>query len=382
MRQPWPCRRPAVEETLPTRGGRRFVAGTKVTTKENHTATKLVRFNVADIRVVNRARKDLGDIPALAESIARDGLAQPPGVTPDGQLIYGQRRLAAVKRLGWETIDCLVWPVDELAQLRLERGENDGREDLRPSEKLALAQKIQERIGSRQGKRTDREAELRPPGAEVRSPEPEQGQRTDAFAAEQAGFASRAEMQRVQTVVSKGTEELQQAMDSGQTKVTHAARIAAMPKAKQKKAVRLVVKEGKSVKEAVQEVAAEDGGEEESVKDSLGNEVPRRFRDQFADIGISEAIRAAKRIQSIMRSAQSWAGRYLELNKILAACELIENLGRSAMPSCVCPDCKGAGKECATCEGLGWLPQWRHYELTKAEEANGEAAPGPKKGKK
>lgn len=54
-----------------------------------------------------RHREDYGDLNSLVESIARDGLLQPITVTPDGMLICGARRLAAIRRLGWKTVN--VW---------------------------------------------------------------------------------------------------------------------------------------------------------------------------------------------------------------------------------------------------------------------------------
>ena len=60
-----------------------------------------------------RHRKDLGDIDALADSINRVGLLQLPTVTPDGVLICGARRIAAIKQLGWRTVN--VWVRTELS---------------------------------------------------------------------------------------------------------------------------------------------------------------------------------------------------------------------------------------------------------------------------
>ncbi len=59
---------------------------------------------IADIRVGERHRRDLGDIGALAESIADIGLLHPIIVNEDGLLLAGARRLAACKRLGWMTV--------------------------------------------------------------------------------------------------------------------------------------------------------------------------------------------------------------------------------------------------------------------------------------
>lgn len=62
---------------------------------------------VESIWAGRRHREDYGDLDPLVESIARDGLLQPITITPDGMLICGARRLAAIRRLGWKTVN--VW---------------------------------------------------------------------------------------------------------------------------------------------------------------------------------------------------------------------------------------------------------------------------------
>ncbi|MGV1005311.1 MAG: ParB N-terminal domain-containing protein, partial [Candidatus Nanopelagicales bacterium] len=62
---------------------------------------------VDSILIGTRHRADLGDIDALAASIDRDGLLQPVTITIDGVLVCGARRLAAIKKLGWRTVN--VW---------------------------------------------------------------------------------------------------------------------------------------------------------------------------------------------------------------------------------------------------------------------------------
>jgi ParB/RepB/Spo0J family partition protein len=51
-----------------------------------------------------RQRRTLNGIDELAESIARLGLIHPIVVTPDGVLIAGERRLTAIRQLGWTSI--------------------------------------------------------------------------------------------------------------------------------------------------------------------------------------------------------------------------------------------------------------------------------------
>ena len=81
---------------------------------------------VDSILVGARHRADLGDIDALAASIGRDGLLQPLTITIDGVLVCGARRLAAIKKLRWRTVN--VWVrsglSDRLGQLLAEQDDN------------------------------------------------------------------------------------------------------------------------------------------------------------------------------------------------------------------------------------------------------------------
>lgn len=81
---------------------------------------------VDSILVGTRHRADLGDIDALAASIGRDGLLQPLTITIAGVLVCGARRLAAIKKLGWRTVN--VWVrsglSDRLGQLLAEQDDN------------------------------------------------------------------------------------------------------------------------------------------------------------------------------------------------------------------------------------------------------------------
>src|SRR3546814_20896167 len=66
------------------------------------------------------------DLAPLMRSIERLGLLQPVTITPDGVLVCGHRRLAAVKELGWTTLR--VWVrtgvSDHLTQLLAAQDEN------------------------------------------------------------------------------------------------------------------------------------------------------------------------------------------------------------------------------------------------------------------
>lgn len=100
---------------------------------------------VADIIVENRHRRDLGDLDALAASIREVGLLHPVVVAASGQVVAGQRRLEAVKRLGWEHVPVRVVSHldDASAALVAERDENTCRKDMTPTELQALGRAIE-----------------------------------------------------------------------------------------------------------------------------------------------------------------------------------------------------------------------------------------------
>jgi N6-adenosine-specific RNA methylase IME4 len=111
-------------------------------------------FPLDRIRVGERHRRDMGDIDALAASIAELGLLQSIVVRPDGWLIAGERRLRAVQQLGWTEIPINVIDLDEIA--RGEYAENACRKDFTLSEAVAIKRALEpferasakERMGS------------------------------------------------------------------------------------------------------------------------------------------------------------------------------------------------------------------------------------------
>lgn len=101
---------------------------------------------VESIIVGRRHRTDLGDIPALAASIEAEGLLQPLTITPDGVLVGGRRRLAAIALLGWRTVN--VWVrsgiSDRLGQLVAERDDNLLHKPLTAREAAALYEELKQ----------------------------------------------------------------------------------------------------------------------------------------------------------------------------------------------------------------------------------------------
>ena len=86
-------------------------------------------MKINDIIIKDRVRKDLGDISLLKKSIERYGLLHPIIINKNNQLVSGERRLTAVKELGWEEIDVLVKDLTYKEALNIEITENTTRKD-------------------------------------------------------------------------------------------------------------------------------------------------------------------------------------------------------------------------------------------------------------
>jgi ParB/RepB/Spo0J family partition protein len=92
--------------------------------------------DISEIRIGKRHRRDMGDIAALATSIIEIGLLHPIVVTPEHELIAGERRLLAFKTLGRDKIPATV--VDLSAIVRGELAENVHRKDFTPEESIDI----------------------------------------------------------------------------------------------------------------------------------------------------------------------------------------------------------------------------------------------------
>jgi ParB family chromosome partitioning protein len=114
------------------------------TTAVKHSNSKPVA--IGDITVVDRYRKNLGDLEPLKQSIAELGLLHPVVLDSERRLLVGGRRLEACKQLGMKTIPAVV--AASLTELRqrvmAEKDENVCREPFKPSEMVALGKTIEE----------------------------------------------------------------------------------------------------------------------------------------------------------------------------------------------------------------------------------------------
>jgi ParB family chromosome partitioning protein len=98
-----------------------------------------MQIPIQNIIVKKRIRREMGDIPGLAESMKRYGQISPIMITKNNILIVGGRRLEAAKYLGWKTINAVVADISEKSiGLEYEIEENIQRQKF-SNEEVALA---------------------------------------------------------------------------------------------------------------------------------------------------------------------------------------------------------------------------------------------------
>ncbi len=97
------------------------------------TSGNFLSIALGDINVnrAERQRRDLSNIPILADSLKRHGLIHPIVIDRERNLIAGERRLEAARSLGWSHITCQFFDEpDPLAAHAVELEENVKREEL------------------------------------------------------------------------------------------------------------------------------------------------------------------------------------------------------------------------------------------------------------
>ncbi|HWB14489.1 MAG TPA: ParB N-terminal domain-containing protein [Pirellulales bacterium] len=194
---------------------------------------QVMEVRCSEIKIGDRHRKDMGDLQALATSIEEVGLLQPIGIRESNELVFGARRLRAVKEiLGLPTIAARVVSVPSI--LQGECDENVIRKDFTVSERVGIAAALKEEIKAKIGERRGRPLE----DAVKQEDFPElEGRQTRDVVAERAGFGNPKTYEQAEQVVKKGHADLVKAMDDGAVSISAAAKLANLPKPKQKRAV-------------------------------------------------------------------------------------------------------------------------------------------------
>lgn len=163
--------------------------------------------DIEKIKVSDRIRKDFGDIEELARDIDQNGLINPIVLTPDYQLIAGERRLRAHQFLKRQQVDARIMEISDYEhQLRLEISENEHRKEFTFSERIEWAKRLEEveRI----------KAKERMSGRKENFPDHEVGQVRD-IVAEQAGFGSGKQYDKAKFIAENATPEVIQQLDAG-----------------------------------------------------------------------------------------------------------------------------------------------------------------------
>src|SRR5271157_867246 len=112
----------------------------------------------------------MGDLELMKKSIQEHGQISPIGVQKsDSSLIYGGRRLQAMKELGHDKIMALLQDYEELDRLLVEYDENYVRKPFTPSEAVEVKRRIEPKLKA-EAKKGRNKAEA----AEARKQEPAQ----------------------------------------------------------------------------------------------------------------------------------------------------------------------------------------------------------------
>jgi len=164
---------------------------------------KLQAVSISKVKIGPRHRKEMGDLQALADSIRAEGLLQPIGITERMELVFGERRLLAVRDILKEkTIEAKTVNVSSIAAG--EYAENEVRKDFTISERVAIGDAVAAEIGNRQGQRTDQK-EVGNAEPVENFPQVSQGQKTRQVAAQRAGFGNETTYHQAKLAVEKGS---------------------------------------------------------------------------------------------------------------------------------------------------------------------------------
>lgn len=170
--------------------------------------------NIGKVTVGKRIRKDYGDILSLADDIQDRGLINPPVVTPDYELIAGERRLRALKKLDYKQIEVRVMSVEDYEhQLQIEISENEERKDFTYSEKMDYAKQL-ERIEAKKAKErmaTNKKGTV--PGPYAKKGE------TREIVGKTVGFGSGRTYGRAKYIYENADEEFIKKVDSGEKSI-------------------------------------------------------------------------------------------------------------------------------------------------------------------
>jgi ParB family transcriptional regulator, chromosome partitioning protein len=163
-------------------------------------------IEISKIKVSDRIRKDYGDIEDLAKDIGANGLINPIVLTPEFELIAGERRLRAHQFLGYTDIEANIMTVrDYEHQLQIEISENEHRKEFTYSERVDWGKRLEQVEKMKAKERMSGQENF---------PEHESGQVRD-IVAEKAGFGSGKQFEKAKFILENATPEIVQQLDAG-----------------------------------------------------------------------------------------------------------------------------------------------------------------------
>lgn len=166
-------------------------------------------IDIDKIKMVDRIRKDFGDLKELADDIKQNGLINPPVVIPEEDGIYtllaGERRLRAMRLLGYQQVEVRTWRnLSDEEKLNIEISENEVRKDFSKAERIAYARKI-ERIEAEKARErmlvTQNNDTGRSLAAVENFPQQDEGKKTRDIAAQKSGIGSGKQYEREKYIV-------------------------------------------------------------------------------------------------------------------------------------------------------------------------------------
>ena len=259
----------------------------------------IMKLPIDTIVVQDRFRKDLGDVKALAESIKKQGLLQPIGVTEDNRLVFGGRRLKACGEiLGWSEIDVRIVNVTSIVEG--EHDENEVRKDFTASERVEIGRAVERVLGERQGQRSD---QLRD-----NCPTVDAGRSRD-IAARKAGFGSGKTYERAKAVVDRGIPQAREAMDSGKLSIAAAETIAKQKPEEQARILSFPVKQQRQAVRDVrrtEEMKARDAERSQANIDKSRQAVQKILTTMDPDIELIHLIRVLEEVACFSTSGHRY----------------------------------------------------------------------------
>ncbi|MCK9209202.1 MAG: ParB N-terminal domain-containing protein [Ignavibacteriaceae bacterium] len=176
--------------------------------------------NIGDVIIrEDRIRKDFGDISELAEDILVNGLINPPVVTPEKVLLAGERRMMAMKQLGYKQVEVRTLTVrDYEHRLMIEISENENRKNFSFTERMDLARRLEvvEREKARERQATSTGGAI-PQLTQILA----EGE-TNTKVAAAVGFGSKETLRKAKKVMESADPEMIKALDENQLSINGA----------------------------------------------------------------------------------------------------------------------------------------------------------------